>query len=121
MKQSYETVVIFDGTLSDEAVRKENGKIEDFLKANTEFEKIDVWGKRSLAYPIKKKKSGVYHLYNYQDQSEKNIAGKIEKLLALNETVLRYLTVVRQPPTTIERKAPPTPPPAPDADAEGDK
>ena len=110
MKQSYETVVIFDGTLSEEIIRKEHGKIEEFLKANTEFEKVDVWGKRSLAYLIKKKKSGVYHLYNYQDQSEKNVAAKIEKLLALNETVLRYLTVVKQPLVLVERKAPPTPP-----------
>lgn len=104
MKQNYETVVIFDGALSEDVIRKENGKMEDFLKSNTEFEKTEVWGKRSLAYAIKKKKSGVYHLYTFQDQSEKNIAGKIEKFFKLNETVLRYLTVIKEIPKITERK-----------------
>jgi small subunit ribosomal protein S6 len=104
VKQSYETVVIFDGALSEDAVRKENGKMEEFLKTNAEFEKTEMWGKKNLAYMIKKKRSGVYHLYTYQDQSEKNIAGKIEKFFNLNETVLRHLTVVKEFPKINEKR-----------------
>ena len=48
MKQSYETVVIFDGALSEDAIRKENGKIEEFLKANSEFEKVEISGEKVL-------------------------------------------------------------------------
>lgn len=120
MKQTYETVVIFDGTLSEETIRKENGKIEDFLKLNTEFEKTDVWGKRFLAYMIKKKKSGVYHLYIYQDQSEHNVAQKIEKLLKLNDSVLRHLTVIREIPEIVERRNRDFVEPV-EADVEGDE
>jgi small subunit ribosomal protein S6 len=69
VKQKYETVVIFDGSLGDDTVQKESSAFEEFLKVNTEFEKTDVWGKRNLAYPIGKKKSGVYHCFNFQDQS----------------------------------------------------
>jgi len=120
VKQSYETVVIFDGTLSDEVVRKETGKIEDFLKTNAEFEKVDVWGKKNLAYSIKKKKSGVYYLYTYAAQSEINIAGKIEKLLQLNETVLRHLTVVKEFPKISEKRIRRSPTPI-DAVVEGEE
>ena len=104
MKQKYETIVIFDGSLSDETVQKENGAFEEFLKVNTEFEKTDVWGKRSLAYPIGKKKNGVYFCYNFQDQSEKNISNKIEKHFKLNDSVLRHLTVIRATPKVVEGK-----------------
>jgi small subunit ribosomal protein S6 len=104
VKQMYETVIIFDGTLSEDTIRKENEKIEEFFKVNTEFEKTEVWGKRSLAYMINKKRSGVYHLYLYQTQSETNIANKIEKLLKLNESVIRHLTVVREIQKNVERR-----------------
>jgi small subunit ribosomal protein S6 len=95
MKQKYETVVIFDGTLPDETIKKENVKIEDFFKSNGEFEKTDVWGKRQLAYTIKKKKSGVYHVYYYETESQKNISNLVNKLLELDENVLRHQTVIR--------------------------
>ena len=104
MKQSYETVVIFDGALSEDAIRKENGKIEEFLKTNSEFENVEVWGKKSLAYTIKKKKNGVYHLYTFAALSESNMAGKIEKFLQLNDAVLRHLTVVREFPKISEKR-----------------
>ncbi|HEX7511085.1 MAG TPA: 30S ribosomal protein S6 [Chitinivibrionales bacterium] len=120
MKQIYETVVIFDGTLSEETIRKENGKLEEFLKSHGEFEKVDVWGKRSLAYSIKKKKSGIYHLYTYSALSEINVAGKIEKLFQLNETVLRHLTVVKEFPKISEKRVRRGPPPM-DAEIEGEE
>jgi small subunit ribosomal protein S6 len=104
VKQKYETIVIFDGSLSEETIRKENAAFEEFLKVNSEFEKVDVWGKKNLAYPINKKKTGVYHLYNYLDQSEKNIAGKIEKFFKLNDAVIRHLTVIRVEQPVNERK-----------------
>ena len=104
MKQKYETIVIFDGSLPDDTIQKENTAFEEFLKTNAEFEKTDVWGKRNLAYQIRKKKAGFYFLYNYQDQSEKNISGKIEKHFKLNDSVLRHLTVIRETPKVIDPK-----------------
>jgi small subunit ribosomal protein S6 len=104
LKQNYETVVIFDGTLPEDAVQKESAKIEEFIKSNAEFERVDVWGKKSLAYTIKKKRTGVYHLFIYKGDSEKNYAGKIDKLLKLNDGVLRHLTAVREIPKIMEKR-----------------
>ncbi len=112
MKQKYESIVIFDGSLPDETVQKQSAAFEEFLKVNTEFERVDVWGKKSLAYLINKKKTGVYFLYVFQDQSDKNIAGKIEKFFKLNDTVIRHLTVIREEQKIVERRTPRTPVPA---------
>ena len=93
MKRPYESIVIFDGALSDETIKSENGKIEEFLSKNAEFESTVAWGKKHLAYPLKKKKTGVYHLYLYKGEGD--VAGKLEKFLKLNDAVLRHLSVVR--------------------------
>lgn len=106
MKQNYETVVIFDGTLPEDTVQKESAKIEDFIKQSAEFERVETWGKKSLAYLINKKKTGVYNLYIYKGDSEKNYAGKIDKFLALNDNILRHLTCVRELPKNIDKRKP---------------
>ena len=93
MKRPYETVVIFDATLPDDAIKSESGKLEEFFRKNAEFEKTEVMGKKYLAYPIRKKKTGIFHLYLYNGDGD--VAGKLEKHLKLNETVLRHLSVGR--------------------------
>jgi len=93
LKRPYETVVIYDATLSDDAILGESGKVEEFLRKNAEFEQTVVMGKKHLAYPIRKKKAGVYHLYLYKGEGD--VAGMLEKHLKLNESVLRHLSVAR--------------------------
>jgi small subunit ribosomal protein S6 len=93
LKRPYETVVIFDATLPDDTIQSESGKLEEFFRKNAEFEKTEVMGKKYLAYPIRKKKTGIFHLYLYIGDGD--IAGKLEKHLKLNEAVLRHLSVGR--------------------------
>jgi small subunit ribosomal protein S6 len=93
LKRPYESIIIFDGALSDDAISGESGKVVEFLSKNAEYESTVAWGKKHLAYPLKKKKTGVYHLFLYK--GEGNVAAKLEKFLKLNEAVLRHLSVVR--------------------------
>lgn len=92
MKRTYETVVIYDGTLSDEALAKEHGAFEEFLKGNAEPVRVDQWGKKTLAYEISKRKVGIYYLYVFNAESD--ISEKIEKLFKLNTKILRTMTVL---------------------------
>lgn len=103
MIRPYETMIVFDGTLPDDVIQKEQKQVEDFLKQNANFEKTDVWGKRALAYTIKKRKSGYYCLYLFS--GEGSIVASIDKHLKLNEQVLRYLTVVRNVKNDVARVA----------------
>ncbi len=93
MKRHYESVIVFDGTLSDDVIQKEQKQIEEFLSANADFEKADQWGKKALAYPIKKKRSGFYVLFLFEAEGE--VPAALEKHLKLNENVLRIMTVLR--------------------------
>ena len=93
MKRPYESMLVFDGTLGDDILLKEQTQIEEFFKQNATLEKVDVWGKRSLAYLIRKKRLGYYCLYQYE--GEGTVTAALERHIKLNERVLRHLTVVR--------------------------
>ena len=93
MKKPYESVIVFDGTLPDDVLQKEQQQIEEFLKSNATFEKTDVWGKRNLAYQIRKKKTGYYCMFLFEGEGE--VVSALTRHIKLNEAVLRYLTVVR--------------------------
>ncbi len=50
-----------------------------------------MWGKRTLAYPIKKLFEGHYVLHRFE--MAPNGTGEIDRLLRYNENVLRYLLI----------------------------
>jgi len=60
-----------------EIVRKENGTVE----------KVDIWGKRRLAYPIAKKEEGIYVVVNLHCESA--TVQEFDRVLTLNDSVLR--------------------------------
>ncbi|NLP01332.1 MAG: 30S ribosomal protein S6 [Fibrobacter sp.] len=93
MKRPYETMIVFDGTLPDDVLQKEQQQVEDLIKQTANFEKADVWGKRQLAYTIKKKKTGYYCLFLYEGEGDTVTA--LDKYIKLNERILRHLTVQR--------------------------
>ena len=74
----------------------------DLGKATTKVEKIftdnggkvanvDNWGKRKLAYPIKKNESAVYVFYTVELPAES--VRKIESILNITDEVVRFLIV----------------------------
>jgi len=92
MKKRYELVMVFDGALSDDTIKKEQETMEEFLKKNAEYVKTDVWGKRNLAYEINKKKIGYYVFFVYDGSDDIN--EKINKQLKLNTNVVRFMIVL---------------------------
>jgi small subunit ribosomal protein S6 len=103
VKRPYETVIVFDGTLPDDVLAKEQAQIEEIIKQSATFTKTDVWGKRTLAYPIRKKRLGYYCLFLYE--AEGTFISTLERSLKLNERALRFLSVVQDPRVEAARAA----------------
>jgi small subunit ribosomal protein S6 len=93
MVRDYETVIIFDPSLDEsgyeqqiqtftQIVEQEGGRISG----------LDKWGKRQLAYQIRKKDDGYYAVIRYQ--CNPSAVRELERRLRLNEFVLRQMTVV---------------------------
>jgi small subunit ribosomal protein S6 len=92
MLNQYETVFILTPVLSDDQMKETVKKYQDFLrKSGAEIVHEENWGMRKLAYPIQKKSTGFYHLYEYKADGE-SIAN-IELTLKRDERVMRFLTV----------------------------
>ena len=89
MLKTYESMIIVMPTLNEDAAKKENEKIQSFIKENGgEVLKIDEWGKRKLAYEIQKFTEGYYFVYNYTFEPSK--ISQLERYYKLNENVIRY-------------------------------
>jgi len=85
--QDYELVVIIkdEDAVTAETVRK----IKELLKSkNIKINKEDVWGTRTLAYPIKKQNTGYYIIFHINGDYQ-NIE-PVENSLRINENLIRY-------------------------------
>ena len=89
---AYEMVVIINPTLIDDALETAVNNISDFItNRGGVISEVNRWGKRSLAYPIKRAVSGTYILMKF---SLKAAACKeLETTLKISDQVLRHLLI----------------------------
>lgn len=93
MPRPYETVIIFDSTLEDPQVQEKIQRLSALVAPNgSDSVRVDMWGKRKLAYPIDKKEQGIYAILRYE--TEPSSLTEFERVMRLDEQVLRQLTVV---------------------------
>ena len=89
MQRKYESMVVFSPSLTDEALKEENEKILSFIKDNDgEILKTDEWGKKTLAYEIKKFNEGFYIVNYFNLEPAKTY--DLERIYRLNENIIRY-------------------------------
>ena len=90
--KKYELVFILDPKLDAQAQKKETGEIEKLITSfKGKIEKKEVWGKKTLAYPIKKLTEGIYVKFDLNFPPE-NIK-EWEKKIKLEEKIIRYLLI----------------------------
>lgn len=90
--RNYETVFILNPVLSDTQIKETVQKFEDYLVSKgAEMIHKEDWGLKKLAYPIQNKKSGFYHLFEFNVAGEEIAAFELE--FRRDDSVMRYLTV----------------------------
>lgn len=84
----YELMLILDPEVEERSVAP---SLESFLSVvrtgGGTVEKVDVWGRRRLAYQINKKSEGIYAVLDLQ--CEPATVAELDRQLGLNESVLR--------------------------------
>lgn len=98
----YELMVILDPRTDERTVQ---ASMEKFLTAITSeggnVENIDIWGKRRLAYEIKKQSEGIYVVVNFN--ATPAATAELDRQLNLSESVMR--TKVLRSDELIAQKA----------------
>jgi small subunit ribosomal protein S6 len=101
--RNYETILIADPLLEDSKIDNLAEKYSEFLKKNEcVIVKVDKWGRKKFAYPIKKKLTGYYVSIEFQGAPE--VITKLDKTYHLDDNVLRYLTTSFDKKTLRERQ-----------------
>ena len=84
----YEIMVILDPTLDERTVAP---SLETFLNVirndGGKVDKVDIWGRRRLAYEIAKHSEGIYAVVDVTAKPE--TVSELDRQLSLNESVLR--------------------------------
>ena len=90
---NYEVVYIFDTNVPEDKVQEKLNRYHELLTGpgQGEITATDVWGRRQLAFPIKKKNAGTYVVVQFR--SAEDALPEFERLLKLDEELLRYLVV----------------------------
>jgi len=88
----YETVFILNPVLSESQIKETVKKFEDYLVSKgAEMISKEDWGLKKLAYPIQKKKTGFYHLFDFKIAGEEVAPFELE--FRRDDSIMRYLTV----------------------------
>lgn len=86
--RQYELMIILDPEIEERTVAP---SLDKYLTVITteggSVDKVDIWGRRRLAYEIQKKSEGIYAVVNFT--ATPATAKELDRQLGLNEVVLR--------------------------------
>lgn len=106
--RTYETIFIVH---PDSVGEQYAGTVEKFRKILEEQKanilKLEEWGTRKLAYPVKKQTRGTYVLVAYE--AEPQVIAEFERRLRIDESIIKFQTVHLEkglPPAKEEATAP---------------
>jgi small subunit ribosomal protein S6 len=107
MTRQYEAVYVFDSQLEDTAINDRLGRFHSLLGNVGDIE-VNHWGRRQLAYPIKRRENGYYVVAKFGVDS--TVLPEYERAIKLDDGILRHLLTLHEhdlgaPPMTEEELA----------------
>jgi small subunit ribosomal protein S6 len=107
MSRQYEAVYVFDSQLEDAAINDRLGRFHGLL-SNAEGLEVNHWGRRQLAFPIKRRESGYYVVARFGVESD--VLPEYERAIKLDDGILRHLLTLYEhevgaPPMSEEELA----------------
>ena len=91
-KREYETIFILRPDISNEEISQVNTKIRTIVETGGgTLLKVENWGRRKMAYEVKKHLKGVYVIFNYLGPA--GLVEEVERNLRLSDPVIRYYSV----------------------------
>ena len=86
--RAYEVVIILDPSTDERTVAPSLDKFLNVVRNDGgTVDNVDIWGRRRLAYEVKKNAEGIYAIVNLS--AEPATVKELDRQLTLNESVLR--------------------------------
>ena len=87
----YELLLIITPDHDETEAEQLTNQVKGIIERGGTLLKIDSWGKKRLAYPIRKRSEGYYVLYIFE--SPPSFVASLNQSLRVIETILRYMIV----------------------------
>lgn len=88
----YESAVLINAALEDDQIENILSRIKETISNNGgTIKEIENWGRKRLAYMVKKSKIGYYAIFRFE--STPSLIPVLERFYKLDENILRYLTL----------------------------
>jgi small subunit ribosomal protein S6 len=129
--RQYETGFVLSPTLSEEETTQFLQKMAEIVaQKKGHMVKQDIWGKRRLAFPVKRYQEGFYVFFTYDGPGDVSL--ELERRFKQSDAVIRFMTVLKDPRDLVRRKkkrraedaamaAPAAPAPVPAAEVKEEK
>src|SRR5438046_2261212 len=92
-QREYETIFILRPDATTDAIGQVNARVRGVIEQmGGKLLKLDNWGKRKLAYEVKKQLKGIYLYWQYLGSS--GIVHEVERNLRMLDSVIRYYTTL---------------------------
>lgn len=89
---AYELMVILNPELSEEEIESTLQRLQNIIREGEgEISNLDKWGKRRLAYEVKKFREGFYAVMNFR--SAPGVAAELERIIKITDNIIRYLLI----------------------------
>jgi small subunit ribosomal protein S6 len=93
--RKYETIFILNPSFDEETVKANIEKFKGVIEnGGGTVENVDFWGKRKLAYEIKKVGEGFYTLFSFTAGPE--LPKELDRVFRITDGVIRHIIVVEQ-------------------------
>ena len=90
----YESVIIINPNLSEEAVKALEEKFTGLINENGKVESVENMGKKRLAYEIKKNREGIYILFNFE--AVPTFIAELERIYRITDDVIKFIVVKKE-------------------------
>lgn len=90
----YETMLVTNAALDEEASAALVGKFKSLIEANGTIDSVDEWGKKRLAYPINDQTEGVYTVIKFT--SNPYFPAELDRVYKITEGVLRSIIIAEE-------------------------
>ena len=94
MQAKYETILVLNTKLDEEAHNKILTRITDMISASGTVDSVDEWGKRRLAYEINDETEGNYILINFT--ADTDLIAELNRVYAITDGLLRTIVVRKE-------------------------
>lgn len=91
MQNNYETIIIVNSNLDEAAIKATIEKFTTLIAEHGTVQSTEEWGKRKLAYPIKKMNEGYYTLINFS--SAPDFIAELERIYKITDEVIKHIVV----------------------------